>query len=254
MIPKRALLLSAGRGERLRPLTDDLPKTMVPVGGRPLLEYHVVLLHHLGIREIAVNLHHRPDVVRSYFGDGAAWGVRITYSLEEELLGTAGAAKRLEEFLGAGRFLVVYGDNLFDYDLKPLLTLHEQSGAVTTMGLFEGPDPTAGGIAALGRDGRVTRFLEKPRPQEVWSRLVSAGIYVMEPEVLQLIPSDRCCDLGREILPALIESGMPVYGLQLEGTLLGVDTPDLYRAACLSVEAGHLHHPLTSGRGLAGAR
>ena len=248
MIPARALILSAGRGERLRPLTDERPKTMLPLGGRPLLEYHVVLLREHGIREIAVNLHHRPQAVVDYFGDGARWGVSIRYSLEKELLGTAGAAKQLEWFLSAGPFLVVYGDNLVAGDLTPLFERHAGSRASATLAVVEGPEPTAGGIVGVACDGRVTRFLEKPRPEQVFSRLVSAGLYVLEPEVLSFIPAGRPCDFARDVLPALLRVGRPVYAVRFDGYLSGIDTPELYRRARADIEGARFPHPLLVAR------
>ncbi len=248
MIPRRALILSAGRGERLRPLTDDRPKTMVLVAGRPVLEYHVTLLRDLGIRELAINLHHQPHVVMNHFGDGSLWDVSIRYSLEDQLLGTAGAVRRLRDFLGEGTFLVIYGDNLFDYDLSPLLDLHSRQGSVATLGLFRGENPRAGGIVGLAPSGRVERFLEKPGPGEVFSDLVSAGIYVMEPRVFEFIPESGPSDFGRDVLPRLVASEAPVYGLEMEGYLTGLDTPELYERAQADVAQGKLRHPLTTSR------
>lgn len=231
MIPRRALILSAGRGERLRPFTNEVPKTMLALGGRPLLEHHVVLLREHGIREIAINLHYRPYVVIDHFRDGRAWGVSIRYSMEPTLLGTAGAAKSLEPFLGDGTFVVLYGDNVLAGDLTPLFEHHARSGACATLAVVEGPDPTAGGIVAVADDGRVTRFLEKPRPEDVFSPLVSAGLYVMEPSVLRHIPPDRPSDFGHDVLPALVAAGDPVHAVRFEGELAGIDTPALYRKA-----------------------
>jgi len=248
MIPKRALILSAGRGERLRPLTDERPKTMVPLGGRPLLEYHVVLLREHGITELAVNLHHRAQAVLDHFGDGRRWGVSIRYSIEKKLLGTAGAAKRLEGFLASGPFLVVYGDNLVAGDLTPLFEHHARSGAIATLAAVEGPDPTAGGIVAVRDDGRVTRFLEKPRREEVFSRLVNAGLYVLDPEVFSFIPEERPCDFGRDVLPALLRGARPVHAVRFGGYLSGIDTPELYRRAQADVAAARFSHPLSVGR------
>ncbi len=248
MIPSRALILSAGRGERLRPLTDDRPKTMVLVGGRPVLEYHIVLLRELGIRDIAINLHHRPEVVRNHFGDGSAWEVRLTYSVEEELLGTAGAVKRFEPYFADEPFLVIYGDNLFDYDLRPLLNFHARSDAIATLGVFRGPNPRAGGIVGLDPSGRVWGFLEKPRQDEIFSDLVSAGIYVMEPGIFDFIPESGASDFGRDVLPRIVQSELPVYGLEMEGYLTGLDTPEMYERAQAEVAQGKLRHPLTTSR------
>ncbi len=184
----------------------------------------------------------------AHFGDGSAWGVSIRYSLEEELLGTAGAARRVAPFLRAGTFVVFYGDNLVDFDLRPLCELHDRAGAIATLAVVRGLPPTAGGIVSLDTDGRVTRFLEKPLPQQVFSSLVSAGIYVMEPEVLDFIPSQGSSDFGRDVLPPLIAAGRPVYAREMNGYLSGIDTPELYRAVEADVRSGRLSHPLSRAR------
>ena len=254
MIPRRALILSAGRGERLRPLTDDRPKPMVLVAGRPVLEYHITLLRELGIRDLAINLHHKPHVVMDHFGDGSAWDVRIQYSVEPELMGTAGAVRCLDAYLDGGTFLVIYGDNLFDYDLKLLLEVHAREAAVATLGLYRGENPRAGGIAGLGPSGRVWRFLEKPGPDEIFSDLVSAGIYVMEPGVLDFIPEGGASDFGRDVLPRIVESDRPVFGVEMEGYFTGLDTVELYERAQADVAKGKLHHPLTTSPGARSSR
>ncbi len=227
---------------------------MVPVGGRPVLEYHIVLLRDLGIREIAINLHHKPQVVMDHFGDGSAWDVRLEYSVEEELLGTAGAVRRLEPYFAGESFLVVYGDNLFDYDLRPLLNLHARSDAIATLGVYRGANPRAGGIVGLDPSGRVWGFLEKPRQDEIFSDLLNAGIHVMEPGVLDFIPEEGASDFGKDVLPALVDAEASVFGMELEGTLLSLDTPALYEKAQAEVAKGILLHPITIARGALSSR
>ena len=157
----RALILAAGEGTRLRPLTLTCPKPMLPVGGRPVLEHLVRLLRRHGVTEIAINLHYRPEVIVRHFGDGARFGVSITYSPEERLLGSAGAAKRLEWFFGE-TFFVLYGDVLTDLDLGSLVDRHRARRAAATLALYEVEDPTRCGIVEVAADGRIVRFAEKP--------------------------------------------------------------------------------------------
>src|SRR6266478_244793 len=153
----KAFILAAGLGTRLRSLGLDLPKVMVPVGGKPLLEHHVELFKRQGIHELIVNLHYLPEKITSYFGDGSKFGVRITYSPEPELLGTAGAVKKMERDLLEGTFLVFYGDNLVRVEFAPLIEFHRTRGALATVVLFESLEPWTGGVVETDSNGRVLR-------------------------------------------------------------------------------------------------
>lgn len=227
----RGLLLAAGEGTRLRPLTLDRPKPMVPIGGHPLLGHLVALLRHHNVIEIAINLHYKPDAIIDYLGDGEVAGVRVTYSHEQRLLGSAGAAKRLESFLDR-TFVVLYGDVLTDVDLGALIDAHRRQRAVATLLLHEVSDPTRHGIVELADDGRITRFVEKPRPEAVFSRLANAGVYVLEPSILSHVPPDQVSDFGQEVFPSLIEQGLPLYGHCLEeGYILDIGSPERYAQA-----------------------
>jgi NDP-sugar pyrophosphorylase family protein len=229
----KAMILAAGEGTRLRPLTDIYPKPMLPVGGQPLLERTVGWLRAHGIAEIAINLHHRPEAITRHFGDGSRFGVRITYSPEEQLLGTAGAVRRLEGFFDT-TFAVVYGDVLTDLDLTALAAFHAGSGSVATLALYRAdPQPTARGLVALSEQGRVTRFLEKPRSEEVFDGLINAGVYILEPAVVPFIPIDRPSDFGRDVFPDLLQRGMRLSGWPIPPatTLIDIGSPESYRAA-----------------------
>lgn len=224
--PHKAMVLAAGKGTRLRPLTDNVPKCMVPVAGKPVLEYNIEWLRRFDVTDLVVNLHYMPDAVRTYFGDGSARGVSITYSPEEKLLGTAGAVKKAAGFFDES-FFVWYGDNLSNVDLAELYRFHRENQAQFTMALFYREDPTASGIVGLDDNGRVVRFLEKPRPEQVFSHWVSAGVFVLEPAVLEYIPAGQEADFGHDILPAMMQAGEPIYGYRLsddEG-LWWIDTP-----------------------------
>lgn len=223
-----ALVLAAGYGERLRPLTDDRPKPMISIGGKPILQYNIELLARAGVRDVIVNLHHRPDAIRNYFKDGAAFGVSIAYEYEPELLGTAGAARNLAGRLDAGDFLVIYGDNISTIDLRKLLALHLQKGADVTLALYERPDVTASGIVEVDDDDRVVRFLEKPREDEVFSHWVNAGYLVARPWVLNAVPEGRVADFGRDVLPQLLATHARIYGYRMSEELWWIDSFDDY--------------------------
>jgi NDP-sugar pyrophosphorylase family protein len=222
----KAFILAAGLGTRLRSLGLNLPKVMVPVGGKPLLEHHLELFRGQGIREFIINLHYLPERVTEYFGDGRRFGVQITYSVEPALLGTAGAVKKMEPALAGGRFLVVYGDNLLRFQLAPLAQLHEARRAVATLALFESPEPWTGGVVETDPDGRVRRFVEKPPRNEVSTNLINAGIYLLEPAVLGAIPAGQFADFGKDIFPRLVAAGEPVYALRTAAYVQDVGTPE----------------------------
>jgi NDP-sugar pyrophosphorylase family protein len=197
---------------------------MIEIDGKPILEYNVRLCAQHGIRDLVINLHHHPEVITSHFGDGQSLGVRITYSHERELLGTAGAVKKVAaEF--AETFVVLYGDNLTTCDLGRLMAFHKKMGGAMTVALFFRENATASGIADLDEHDRLRRFLEKPRADELFSPWVNAGVLVVEPAVLNVIPEDRPCDFGRDVLPSLLASGESVYGYRMTEHLWWADSP-----------------------------
>ncbi len=226
------MLLAAGHGTRLRPLTETMPKAMVPVGGMPAIEHNLRLAHHHGVRDVLINLHAHPQAIPAYLGDGSRWGMRVTYSVEPTLLGTAGAVKRNAAAFQGDSFAVIYADNLSDSDLTALLDLHRRSGALATLALHEPHDLRSSGIIQLGPDGRVTGFVEKPvsyTPEMgCWA---NAGMYILEPGVLDWIPADRPYDFGQELFPLLLEAGAPIYAAHVCTYFLTIDTPERYADA-----------------------
>ena len=227
----KAMILAAGQGTRLAPLTDSLPKSMIPIGGMPVLEHTLIWLRSHGVDEVIINLYHQPDVIPAYFGDGSQWGMRITYSQEAELLGTAGGVKHAAWFFDAP-FLVLYGDNLSTCDLSQMARKHRERGAMATMALHWCADPSSSGIAELDADDRIVRFVEKPRPEEVFSNWVNAGIYVLNPEILDQIPAGQPCDFGRQVFPRMLAEDWTLCGYRMQGDegLWWIDTPaDLAR-------------------------
>ncbi len=232
----KALILAAGKGTRLGQLTADFPKPMLAVAGRPLLAYHIEWLRSHGVTQIAINLHHAAEVIQSYFGDGRTFGVQITYSYEPELLGTAGAAKRLEAFLDE-RFAVVYGDVFTNIDLTLLAARHVASigtaACGVTLSLYRVPNPTECGLVDIDEQGRVRRFVEKPPAEEVFTDLANAGVLLCEPSVLSFVPATRMYDFGRDLLPTLLAEKWPVFGFPItpDEYVIDIGTPSGYARA-----------------------
>lgn len=236
--PPRALILAAGEGSRLLPLTLTRPKPMLPIDGKPLLEHIISWLRHYGISEQGINLHHCPQVIMDHFGNGDAQQVRIVYSQEDTILGTAGAARKLGDFLGTGTFIVVYGDVLTNLDLASLLRYHyarvaQNPATGVTLSLYRVPNPTEVGLVGMDGYGRINRFVEKPKAEEVFTNLANAGVMIVEPHVLEQIPPDTFCDFGLHLLPMLLAAGVPMYGWVVPfGTyLLDIGSPEKYEQA-----------------------
>jgi mannose-1-phosphate guanylyltransferase len=202
---------------------------MAPVANRPWLEHLILHLKSQGISEFVIAVKHNADVIRKHFEDGRKFGVRIEYSVEPELLGTAGAIKHAESLL-SDRFIVINADIIHQVDLVPLLEFHQTSGALVTIGLTEVDDPSHYGVVQQTMSGRIIRFVEKPPRHSAPSNRINAGIYVMEKEALQSIPAGREVSIERETFPSLIRSGRPVYGWLVRGYWLDMGTLDRYLA------------------------
>ena len=226
----KGMILAAGEGRRLRPLTDHLPKPMLPVAGRPLLEHTITYLRDCGVTDLAINLHHLPAVVMDYFGNGSRWGVNLRYSVEERLLGSAGGVKRLQFFFDE-TFVVFYGDLLTWADLRPMIALHRCAGVLATMGLYHVPDPWNRGIVQLDEAQTIVRFAEKPPHDQVFSNLANAGIYILEPEVLERIPVEQMVDFGHDVFPGLLAEGVQVAGYVIEDILIDIGLWEKYEEA-----------------------
>ena len=208
----RAMILAAGVGSRLDPLTRNVPKPLVPILNRPVMEYLVVLLKRHGFDEIMVNLHYLGDHIENYFGDGKKWGVKIHWSREDKLWGDAGSLKRVEEFFQNETFLVIGGDDLTDMDLSKLLKTHREKKALATIALSLVDDPSEYGIVLMNEDSRITRFLEKPKGEVIFSNTANTGVYLFEPDVFELIPRGVFYLFGKQVFPLLLDQQRPLYG------------------------------------------
>ncbi len=233
----KAMILAAGEGTRLRPLTLTEPKVLLPVSGVPLIEYTLRWLKHYGITEVAINLHHLTARVQSRLGDGARLGMKIVYSLEEKLLGTAGGVKKMASFFDSP-FAVVYGDVLTDLDLGAMLKFHRDRRAVATLAIREMPNPWEVGVVEVDGGGRILGFTEKPPRGSEKSHLSSGGVYILEKKVLDYVPEEGFCDFAYNVFPCLIELGMPLYGYHLKNGdyLLDIGTAEKYKQANLDMK------------------
>lgn len=225
----RAVLMAGGSGTRLRPLTCDLPKPMVPILNRPIAEHIINLLRRHQITEIIATLHYLPDVMRDYFQDGSDFGVQITYAVEEDQpLGTAGCVKNIAELLDE-TFLVISGDSITDLDLSGAIQFHKQKKAKATLVLTRVPNPIEFGVVITDGDDRIRRFLEKPSTSEIFSDTVNTGTYILEPEVLDYLPPNQETDFSKHLFPLLLEQDEPMYGYIAQGYWCDVGHLEAYR-------------------------
>jgi mannose-1-phosphate guanylyltransferase/phosphomannomutase len=226
----KAVVMAGGEGTRLRPLTSNQPKPMVPIVGKPCMEHILDLLRRHDMTEVVVTLAFMPQSIRSYFGDGESLGLDVDYSVEEQPLGTAGSVRLARERLDE-TFIVISGDALCDGDLTSLVEAHKAKGAAVTIGLKSVDNPLEFGIVVTDDDGRVERFLEKPSWGQVFSDTINTGIYVLEPEVLRHVPADRPYDFSKELFPLLLEMGRPMYGHVLDGYWQDIGNLEQFRQA-----------------------
>ncbi|CAB4536770.1 unannotated protein [freshwater metagenome] len=226
----KAVIMAGGEGTRLRPLTSNAPKPMLPVANRPMMEHIITLLKEHGFDEIVVTVAFLANHIKTYFGDGSEFGVSIRYADEPVPLGTAGSVGNARAFLD-DTFLVISGDVLTDIDLTKLLEFHRDRGSVATIGLTPVENPLEFGIVITREDGSIERFLEKPTWGQVFSDTINTGIYVLEPEIFDHIPEGRSVDFSGEVFPALLAAGTPLFGAVVEGYWEDVGTLEAYLSA-----------------------
>lgn len=226
----KAVIMAGGEGTRLRPLTCNRPKPMVPVGNRPIMHYAVDMARKLGLGNVAVTLQYLPEAIRGFFGSGQDYGLNLHYFVEKDPLGTAGSVKNASSFLDE-TFIVMSGDALTDFNLHDAIRFHQTTGALATLVLTTISNPLEYGVVLTYPDGRVRRFLEKPSWGEVFSDQVNTGIYILEPEVLDYIPPGQMFDFSKDLFPLLLAKGCPLYAVSLPGYWCDVGSLDQYSAA-----------------------
>ncbi|MBI3943752.1 MAG: nucleotidyltransferase family protein [Chloroflexi bacterium] len=240
----KAIILAAGLGTRLRPLTDTVPKPMLPLAGRPLLQHLIEHLARYGISQIAINLHYLPEQITGYFSEEQSFGVRFTWLYEPQLSGTAGAIKKFEGFLRevASPFLVLYGDNFTTIRIDRLAQVHNSYQPLATIALYPELNPEGKGVVDTNAAGRVLAFKEKPKAGEIpptgekngtspGSYWANAGIYLLAPEILNYIPAACFCDFGHDVFPALLAANKLLWSYRMDEYLIDIGTPAGYARA-----------------------
>jgi mannose-1-phosphate guanylyltransferase len=252
----KAMILAAGKGTRVRPLTYDLPKPMIPVLGKPVMAYLIEHLRKHGVTEIMVNVSHLHEKIEEYFGEGEQYGVQIGYSFEGYTkedgevvavpIGSAGGMKKIQEFGGFfdDTTIVLCGDALIDLDLKAALAEHRRKGAMASVITKEVPwdKVSSYGVVVTDKNGRITQFQEKPKQEDALSNFISTGIYLFEPEVIDLIPSGVEFDIGSQLFPLLAEKGMPFYAQGRPFNWLDIGSVSDYWEVLQNVLTGEVNH------------
>ncbi len=229
--------MAGGEGTRLRPLTSNQPKPMVPILNRPVMEYIVELVKGHGITDIVSTLQFLPQLIKYYFGDGSEYGVDLSYVVEEHPLGTAGSVKNAEHHLDE-TFIVISGDALTDIDLTKVVEYHREKGAMATIVLKSVENPLEFGVVITDENGHIQRFLEKPGWGEVFSDQINTGIYVLQPEVFRYVPEDTQYDFSHDVFPALLADGQPIYGYKADGYWCDIGNHGQYMQAQMDMLDG----------------
>ena len=239
----KAIILAGGDGTRLKAVTGPLPKPLVPLLGRPLMAYILLLLKKHGFTDICAAVRYRAQDIIDCFGDGAAFGVRLSYREEHDAWGTAGAVRRCRDFIGDEDVFVISGDAACDFDLRLLWRRHRERGAAVTIALSREAEPLRYGLAVTESSGRIRAFIEKPDWRRVVTDLVNTGIYVLSPRALEAIPDDCAFDFAKDLFPALLARGEPLLGLPMAGYWCDVGTPLSYYRCCVDALEGRLVLP-----------
>ncbi len=238
----KAMVLAAGLGTRLKPITFELPKPMVPVLDRPVMAHIVGLLRSQGFDELIANLHYYPDTIRGCFGD------RLTYRHEDELLGTAGGVRNVADFFGDEEVVVISGDALTDMDVRGLVDRHRSAGGIATLTVKKVPDTREYGVVIHDSDGRVEGFQEKPDPSEAKSELANCGIYCFSPEIFDYFPDQDSVDWAGDVFPALLENDVPFHVHEIEDYWNDVGSLGELREGTWDVLAGRMKVDVDEGR------
>ncbi len=234
----KAMVLAAGVGSRLEPLTTQVPKPIVPVANTPVMEHLIKLLAKHGFNDICANLHYMPEKLTEYFGDGSKFGVKLTFHTEEKLSGDAGGVRACREYLQDDTFIVIMGDLITDTDLGKVIKEHKSKKALASIAIKEMDDVTRFGVVVTDENGFITGFQEKPSNEEALSKFISTGIYVLEPEIFDHIPATGDYGFGRQLFPTLVAKNLPVLGVKIEGYWSDVGCVEQLREANFDALSG----------------
>ena len=247
LISMKAVIMAGGEGKRLKPVSGDTPKPLVPFCGRPVMEHIVRLLKKHGITDICATLKYRPDEIKSFFGNGESFGVRMQYRIEAEALGTAGGVKNCEDFYGNEDFLVISGDAICDFDLSELINAHKKHSPAVSIALYPHSDPLRYGLALCDGESCVRSFIEKPDWAHVVTNLVNTGIYIISPRAIELVPKGKCFDFAKDLFPLLLKKNELIYGFPCDGYWCDIGTPKSYYQCCVDALEGRLSIDLCGG-------
>lgn len=225
----KAMILAAGKGTRLLPLTENLPKCLMPLAGRPLLDWTLRWVERCGVTQCVINLHYLAEQVQAFVGDGSRYGIDVRYSYEPELLGTAGAVKKVADFFDRP-FFVIYGDNFSQWELTGLRDRYREP-AIGTVAVHWREDVTQSGMIEFDEEGRITRLVEKPKAEDVTSHYVSAGFFYLDAKVFDYIPDSGFCDFGFHVFPAMLRAGERIDAVRMDEPIIGIDTKEAYAEA-----------------------
>ncbi len=239
----KAIILAGGQGKRLQEIAQGLPKPMMPILGKAMLEHILLLLKQHGIEDICLSLGYKADIIREHFGDGSPWGLHLVYREEPLPLGTAGGVKNCMDFIGQEDFLVMAGDCACDLDLSAAIAAHRGSATIV---LSEQEEPLPYGLVLMSRSGRITGFLEKPAWERVVTNLVSTGIYILSPGVMDHVPEGQAFDFAKDLFPLLLEQDIPLQGCLLPGYWCDIGTPRAYYECNLAALDGRYQLPQAS--------
>ena len=239
----KAVIMAGGEGKRLKSVTGDLPKPMVPLLGKPMMEHIVELLRSCGMTEICAALKYNPQPIMDYFGDGSSFGVSMEYRVEDKPLGTAGGVKNCAGFYGNEDFLVISGDAACDFDLGDFIRAHKSRRPAASIALYRSSSPLRYGLAVTDGEGLVRSFIEKPGWERVVTDLINTGIYIISPRIMSYVPDGVQYDFAKDLFPLLLDLGEDILGVAESGYWCDVGTPLSYYQCCVDALSGKLRLP-----------
>ena len=237
----KAVVMAGGFGTRIQPLTHSRPKPMLPIMNRPMMEHTMMMLKELGIEEFIVLLYFKPEIIQNYFGDGSAFGIKITYVVPDDDYGTAGAVKLAKEHIGDDNFIVISGDLVTDFDFQKLFDFHKAKNAKLSIGLTSVENPLQFGVVIANEENIIEKFLEKPSWGEVFSDTINTGIYIIESDILDYIPNNENFDFAKDLFPLLMKKNIDLMGYNLSGYWRDVGNPESYREVYEDILGGKVN-------------